>query len=85
MTFPLDLPSPDDLSLFEHTWMDALFDLQRNLKAVREFSMDTEYGKDGNTAGNREIQRAIRFEKMIRHRLSELKQTVIVSSEKLDV
>ena len=85
MTFPLDLPSPDDLSLFERTWMEALFDLQRSLKAVRDFSMDTEYGKDGNTAGTREIQRAKRFEKMIQHRLSELKQTVTVSSEKLDV
>lgn len=87
MTFPLDLPSPDDLSLFENTWMDALFDLQRDFKAVREFSIsvDTEYGEGSNTAGNREMQRVRKFEKLIQRQLSELKQTVVVSSEKLEV
>ena len=87
MTFPLDLPSLDDLSLFEYTWMDALFDLQRNFKAVRSFSisMNTEYGGGSNTAGNREMQRVRKLEKYVQRRLSELKQTVVVSSEKLEV
>ena len=87
MTFPLDLPSLDDLSLFEDTWMDALFDLQRNSKAVRRFviSKDPEYGGGSNTAGNREMQRVSKLEKYIQRRLSELKQTVLVSSEKLEV
>ena len=82
MTFSLDGPLPEELSLFENTWMDALFDLQRNFKAVREFSVSTEHG---NTASNREAQRVRKFEKMIQRRLSELKQTVVVSSEKLEV
>ena len=85
MAFPLNVPSPDDLSLFEKTWTEALLDLQRNYKAVREFSMDTECDGVPNTAGNRERQRVKNFEEMIQRRLSELKQTMVVSSEKLEV
>ena len=85
MAFPMEIPLADDLSLFENTWVDALFDLQRNLKTVRDFSMDTEYGEGSNTAGNREAQRVRKFEKMIQNRLSELRHTVVVSREKIEV
>ena len=73
MSFRLDLPLPD-----------ALFDLQRVLKAVREFSISMDRGYDGGS-DNREMQmqRVRRFERLVQRRLFELKQAVAISYEEL--
>lgn len=84
MTFPSELPDLTGYPGCKYPWLCALFDLQRKRKAIRHFSINTDQQTHPGAA-TEDVRNMKRFEKAVRHRLSDLKQAATVSQQKLEV